>query len=149
MQLDPEKLRQHYDRLSDDALLEIPRGDLVDLAREIYDSELARRGLKRVPAAPPAPPEEQFEETGELALLTEFDDANETLMARSLLESAGIPCWSKGEPAAKRASIAGLGPHYLLVRRESVDEALELLATPLSDEELAAQAEAAGPPPED
>ena len=45
MQIDPEQLRQQYDSLSDEALLQIQRADLIEDARRIYDDELARRQL--------------------------------------------------------------------------------------------------------
>ena len=45
MQIDPEQLREEYDSLSDEALLQIHRADLIEDARRIYDEELARRQL--------------------------------------------------------------------------------------------------------
>src|SRR5258707_12144556 len=45
MQPDPEHLRQHYASLSDEALLEVDRTDLVEAARMIFDLEVARRKL--------------------------------------------------------------------------------------------------------
>ena len=146
MQLDLDNLRQHYDRLSDEALLEVTRGDLVDQARDIYDAELARRGLHPVPAAPP--PSAAREEANELVFLADFDDPGEAQMARSLLESTGIPCWSKGD-RVMAAGVPDNSPYYLVVQRGALEVAREVLAAPISDEELAAQAEAAAPPPEE
>ncbi len=45
MRIDPEDLRRHYESLSDEGLLDLNRDDLVDVARGIYDQEIARRGL--------------------------------------------------------------------------------------------------------
>jgi hypothetical protein len=45
MQIDPERLREEYDSLSDEALLQIHRADLIEDARRIYDEELAQRHL--------------------------------------------------------------------------------------------------------
>jgi hypothetical protein len=45
MHLDTEHLRQHYASLSDEGLLAIDRGDLVEAARMIFDLEVARRKL--------------------------------------------------------------------------------------------------------
>jgi hypothetical protein len=45
MQLDPRELRQHYASLSDEALLEIDRADLVDVAQMIFDEEVRERKL--------------------------------------------------------------------------------------------------------
>ncbi len=46
MEITREDLRRHYDSLSDEALLELDRSQLTDLARACYDEELARRGLE-------------------------------------------------------------------------------------------------------
>jgi hypothetical protein len=52
MRIDIEDLRRHYADLSDEALLEIQRGDLTETAQTCYDDELRRRGLDRgAPAA--------------------------------------------------------------------------------------------------
>ncbi len=48
MQPDPEYLRRHYALLSDEALLEMDRADLVEVAQQLYDHEIARRGLAPV-----------------------------------------------------------------------------------------------------
>ena len=43
MQIDPEDFRKHYASLSDQALLEWDRNELVEVAQRCYDAELARR----------------------------------------------------------------------------------------------------------
>ena len=45
MRPDPDELRRYYASLSDDALLEIERNDLTEVAQACYDAELAERGL--------------------------------------------------------------------------------------------------------
>ena len=45
MKIDPVYLQRHYASLSDDALLAVDREDLVEAARQIYDAEIADRGL--------------------------------------------------------------------------------------------------------
>src|ERR1019366_617372 len=45
MPVDPEYLRQHYASLSDEALQEIDRADLVETAQQCYDHELRQREL--------------------------------------------------------------------------------------------------------
>jgi hypothetical protein len=45
MKPDPEALSRHYQALSDAALLEIDRDELVEAAQQQYDAELNRRGL--------------------------------------------------------------------------------------------------------
>lgn len=140
MQLDPEALRQHYDRLTDEALLEVPRDDLTDMARDLYDAELSKRGLdlsREESDNSEAPPQRQT--TGELELVAEFNDAGEAQLANSALRSAGIA--SQIESKVVRLV---QGAIKIMVPREDLDAALEILAAPISEDDLAAQAEAAG-----
>ncbi len=119
------------------------------------DAELGRRGLD-VPAgnaqtgdtaedtaddtggpgagAEPTPPQE------ELAVADEFTSLQELGFARSLLRSAEIPSYTDsdlpdGDPGGLR----------LFVPAAFLEQAQAVLDAPLTDEELAAQAEAAGP----
>jgi hypothetical protein len=147
--LDLEDLRKHFDRLTDEALLDVAREDLVDLARDIYDAEVARRGLKHPTVTPPSTQEQ--EERGPIGLvaLEEIGNPAEVMLARALLESAGIPSWTQAE-LWNMGGRAGPAPKELklMVPAEMVEQAREVLATPISDEELAAQAEAAALPEE-
>ncbi len=43
MNIDPQELERHYASLSDEALLELNREDLVEVAQGCLDRELARR----------------------------------------------------------------------------------------------------------
>jgi hypothetical protein len=53
MKLNIEDLRQHYTSLSDEALRAIDRNELVEIARQCYDQELAQREpLKKKPDLP-------------------------------------------------------------------------------------------------
>ena len=70
MQIDLDHIRRHYTSLSDEALLDINRAELVEAAQQCYDDELARRPwltkpkrYERTAAAPvPSPePEEDLE----------------------------------------------------------------------------------------
>src|SRR6266851_4819082 len=45
MQADPEDLRRYYSSLPDEALLDIDRNDLVEIAQKCYDAEANRREL--------------------------------------------------------------------------------------------------------
>ena len=40
-----DDLRKQVSMLTDEALLEVHRGDLVDAAREVYEAEAAGRGI--------------------------------------------------------------------------------------------------------
>jgi hypothetical protein len=101
MPTDPEYLRRHYASLSDEALLDIDRKELVESAQKCYDDELVQRSL---------PPQR-----GRVAETTSLEDkpawadeANEVFSqvshpgavpapeianARDALEAAGIPCY--------------------------------------------------------
>jgi hypothetical protein len=139
MKLDPAELRQQYESLSDEALLAMNRADLVDLARQIYDEELESRGLG-LPAAVESesgklPKSESGEEMVEAAV---YDSRSEARLAKSFLLSAEIPCELENEFALDDARLRLLVPASLL------DQALDVLSAEISEEELAAQAEAAG-----
>jgi len=49
MKIDLDYLKQHYASMSDEALLAVDRGDLVDAARQVYDEELTCRDLVETP----------------------------------------------------------------------------------------------------
>jgi hypothetical protein len=132
-----EDFRRHYESLSDEALLEIDTGELVDLARTCHADEVAKRGLDEdIPGGESvtgaAVPEAAAEE--ELVCIVEYDHLDEADLARGLLEAAEIPASLETEPTFVR----------LMVPASLAEPALRMLAAPLSDEELAAQAEAAG-----
>jgi hypothetical protein len=96
LQVDLDDFRRRYAELSDEALLELDRDELVDLARECYDAELARRCLHR-----DSPPATEVEDHGELVEAARFSSSSEADLARALLESAAIPCYLENEIAGK------------------------------------------------
>jgi len=129
-----EDFRRHYESLSDEALLEIDTSELVELAQTCHAEEVARRGLaEEAPVVTvDAPVEAAAEE--ELVCIVEYDYLDEADLARGLLEAAEIPASLESEPGVVR----------LMVPAKLAEQALQMLAAPLSDEELEAQAEAAG-----
>jgi hypothetical protein len=108
MQLDLESLRQHYASLSDAALLEMDRADLVEMAQQCYDVEMARRKLGGgldyghtngeaadfnasrldVPSGWRTDAALVYSAT----VVPGRNDAPEAANARDALEAAGIPC---------------------------------------------------------
>ena len=103
MKIDTDYLRRHYAELSDEALYEIDRGELVEAAQKCYDEEIARR--RSVPASGPAPLNvaEDEDQAGpawleNAACVCSFanapgsDSQFEAADAREALEAAGIPC---------------------------------------------------------
>jgi len=114
MQPDLEFLRRHYASLSDEALLELDRAELVEAARPLYDHELLERKLvtrhstARAPVDDPeayVPPEgEELPEWAEDAqeVFSQVTDINATTAtsaadARIALSAAGIPCYIESE----------------------------------------------------
>lgn len=149
MRIDPEEFRRRFEDLSDDALLEVDRGQLVEVAQELYDAELESRGLLEEPADEPGG--EAEEETAEgtpdnprdqMVLAAECGSMQEVQFARSLLSSAGIPTYVQTD----FSGILGATEEdtRVYVPASYLEQAQEILATPLSDEELEAQAAAAG-----
>jgi hypothetical protein len=142
----PEDFQRHFEILSDEALLETNRDELVEMAREVYDEEIARRGLGPEESEELAPGSEvqATHAVDEMVLIATFGFPEEANMARGLLESASIPSQIKNELAAVGGFEASL-----LVPASFEEQAIEILESQISDEELAAQAEAAGIPDEE
>ena len=111
MQPDSEELRRYYAALSDDALLELERGDLTEIAQSCYDSELAKRRLDGGPEVPDIRHDDPYDEAAavdgdheagpdwleDAACACSFEsspgnDAPDLDEARGILEAAGIPC---------------------------------------------------------
>jgi len=91
MKVDPEYLRRHYESLSDEALLDIKRSDLVEVAQRVYENEISRRGLDRPRAArqaAPIPAEADLEPVEEME--TDEDFAGEEDAAEWVGEAAEV-----------------------------------------------------------
>lgn len=134
--------RQHFELLSDEALLEIKRDELVELAQQCYDEEIERRGLSSgetpAEAAVESAPHEA-DRSQEMVLAATFLSGEELNLARGLLDDAGVPYHIVNPLAA----LGGVELR-LMVPKALEEHALEILAFEISEEELAAQAEAAG-----
>ena len=146
-----EDIRRHFSQLSDEALLATVRDELTDTAKVCFDAELSGRGLttespahEREAAGSPAEAEDQPQK---LVVIATFDHAEEVPIAQALLRSAGIPSHRSDERGVAFKAIAG--EIELLVPAEAEEQALLVLQSEISDEELAAQAEAAAPVDED
>ena len=130
MKVSAEDFRRQYAGLSDEALLDVDRRDLVDVARTCYDEELARRQLKAsLPAAAASAPQ-PHEEGEEFAVAETYVSQEEAKLARELLQTAGI-----------RAHL-GRGGLTLLVPASTREDAREVLDAQVSDDELAKAAAA-------
>ena len=113
MPVDPEYLREYFASLSDEALLEINREELVKTAQECYDNELSQRELASGPGvqradgqhdvagsqheAPGAGDEPDWlEEAAEVYSRVDVPGTGPTsdvVDARDALEAAGISCY--------------------------------------------------------
>jgi hypothetical protein len=171
MEPDPEYLRQHYNMLSDEALLSIDRSDLVEIAQKCYDAELARRKLTRLHVAQRTEesrpvtgqlPGSNFEEaereiepgaTGERP--DWFDEAAEVYSrpvaraapapdmadARDALEAAGIPCYLELSEMPEEESV---GPPMTHQWRLVVPGHLSWMATSVLERDISNQEFEAG-----
>ena len=142
MEITRDDFRRHFDLLSDEALLEINRDELVETARGVYDEELERRGLNapvEVEEAESIPGAVRPGEGEELVLIATYNIPDEASLARGLLQSAEIPFLLQNDYVA----LGGIELR-LLVPKQFEEQALEILQHELTEEELAAQAEAAG-----
>src|SRR5580700_9060704 len=87
---------QRYRAMSEIELMDLARGydDLVDEAQAALRAEFARRGLE-----PPLIEEEepQAEDDGELVTVARYRDMPEAVVARTVLEEAGIECLLRDE----------------------------------------------------
>jgi hypothetical protein len=143
MEVSLDDFRRYFELLSDESLLATNREELVEGGRQCYDEEVARRGLNAPPAEEiaqeGAPETHQTNPGDELVLIATYLIPDEANLARGLLQSAEIPYRMENE-------LAPLGGFQLrlLVPAAFEAEALEVLESEISEEELAAQAEAAG-----
>jgi PhnB protein len=125
MKVSAEDFRRQYAVLSDEALLDVDRRDLVELARACYDEELARRQLKVPSPAVVADATDTHEDGEEFAVAETYESQEEAKLARELLRAAGI-----------RAQL-GAGGLALLVPVSTREDAREVLNAQVSDDELA------------
>jgi hypothetical protein len=137
LEIEPEEVRRRYAELSDEGLLSINREDLTELAQQYYDTEVAERGLH-----PESPNHVEESADGELVLVDTFLSLEEANLGRALLRSADIPAYLENELTSKWTGAGGL---RLMVPTSFLEQAKEILETRISDEDLLAQAEAAGP----
>jgi hypothetical protein len=159
MPVDPEYLRQHYASLSDEALQEIDRADLVETARQCYDYELRQRDLSsRLASAGPRLSKAPQTADEEVAVYAEADDAgpkpewlddasevfsrvdragatpaSDIVDARNTLEAAGVPCYLDLSDAPEEASVS---PRPTRLWRLMVPGNLNLRATSVLERDI-------------
>jgi hypothetical protein len=126
MDVDENDFRRQYADLSDEGLKSISREDLVEIARECYDQELASRGLR--------PDQQVVEETSERAekfvSAATFLFPDEAEIARGLLRSYDVPCYLENEHVLAKVwqwNVA-LGGLRLMVPAALVEHVNEMLS---------------------
>jgi uncharacterized glyoxalase superfamily protein PhnB len=84
LKLNIENIRRQYAEMSDDALLEMEREDLVEQARQCYDEELGKRGLTLLPE------DEEAFDSEHLEVVGNYNSSHEAEEARNALRAAGL-----------------------------------------------------------
>jgi len=130
MRIDPESLRRYYASISDEELLDLDRDQLAEVARKIYDEEIARRDLNAAPDEAPledeAPGEDEAEAVDE-DLPVDLDwDADEDAPPPAWLEDAAC-AWTveirrrgghEGAVASVRAALRAAGiPNRIVIKQ--------------------------------
>jgi hypothetical protein len=130
-----EKFAARYAAMSEVELLELAQDydALTDSAKTVLRAEFARRNLE-------PPLVEDRTEPGEpaarsLMTVRRYRDLSEVLVARSLLESAGISAWIRDENLARMEWQYSnlLGGIRLQVEASDAEAAVEVLDQPISD----------------
>jgi ribosomal protein S27E len=123
-----------YSAMSDEELREIADSgdDLSAIAREAFQAEVARRGLK-ITIAPPSG--EDVFEFNETVTLRQFRDLPEALLAKGSLESAGIQVYLVDDNMIRMDWFISnlLGGIKLKVRAEDAEAASEILNQPIPE----------------
>ncbi|MGA2458384.1 MAG: DUF2007 domain-containing protein [Terriglobales bacterium] len=123
-----------YSAMSDEELGQIAESgdDLSDAAREAFQAEVAKRGLK-IEIAPPRG--EDVFEFSETVTLRRFRDLPEALLAKGSLESAGIQAYLVDDNMIRMDWFISnlLGGIKLKVRAEDAEAASEILNQPIPE----------------
>ena len=153
--IDPEQERQrladYYSRQLDGRLEKVAGEayELSDLAKEVLQEELARRGLgaelaeqapvpikkKSQPGDPQMPTVDGEADERELVTIRHFRDLPEALLAKGSLDSAGIKCALVDDNMVRMDWFwsNAMGGVKLLVDPEEVAAAKEILAQPIPE----------------
>jgi hypothetical protein len=143
MDVTPECLRENFQLLNDDELLNLFRsGDLTDLARDVAATELRRRGIdphKPVEAAPDTAasddtrdeldPDLWANSSGDLVLLERFFSLADGYVLQGRLAAEGVPALVADALAAQNIpwGPGALGGVRVLVPQSHIDRARKIL----------------------
>src|SRR5215470_4982636 len=124
MRINVDDIRRQYAELSDEALLEVDRNDLVEVARTCYDEEVTRRNLKAVGPRP--------DDSDEFVVAATFVSPEDAKAAHRVLAGDGI-----------RTKLAS-GGLTVLVPASLLEDARALLDAQVPEEQLAEAATGGG-----
>jgi hypothetical protein len=131
----PEEFETRYARMSEVELLELAQeyDSLTETAQSALRAEFARRHLE--PPLIDEPVEEADPAARELVTVRRYRDLSEAIVARSLLESAGIAAWIRDENIARMEWQYSnlLGGIRLQVGVGDADAATEVLNQPIPE----------------
>jgi hypothetical protein len=131
MDVSPEDLTRQYSSMSERELMELARqyDHLIPAAQFVLRSEFARRGLE-----PPLIDDSPDASARTLVTVRSYRDLTEAMVARSLLEAAGIEAWIRDENTARIMGVPEImGTIRLQVDARDESAAREVLDQPLPD----------------
>ena len=130
-----QRLTELYSSMPDAELQELAEdiAELTDLAHTALKAELNRRGLKIVSEGPPM--ETDSVEEPELTTIRKFRDFPEAILAKGLLESAGIECYLADDNIVRLDWFLSnaIGNMRLQVKPADAETAIEILDQPPTD----------------
>jgi hypothetical protein len=130
-----QRLMELYSSMPDAELQELAEdsAELTDLAHTALKAEINRRGLKIVSEGPPM--ETDSVEEPELTTIRKFRDFPEAILAKGLLESAGIECYLADDNIVRLDWFLSnaIGNMRLQVKPADAETAIEILDQPPTD----------------
>jgi DNA-directed RNA polymerase subunit RPC12/RpoP len=130
-----QRLAELYGRMSDGELQNIAQdaGSLTEAALQALSEELQRRGLD-IALVEPKVSQEVLEQR-ELTVIQQFRDVHEALLAKGLLESAGIECFLVDDNLVRLDWFISnlVGGVKLAVLAEDAEAAIEVLQQPVPE----------------
>jgi hypothetical protein len=134
MQSGSEDFAERYAQMSELELMQLAQSydSLTDPAQSALRNEFARRKLEPPVIEEPEPAEPAYRP---LTIIRRYRDLSEALVAKSLLEPAGIPAWIRDENLARMEWQYSnlLGGIRLQVEDGNADAALEVLSQPIPE----------------
>jgi len=133
-----QQLAETYSQMSDQQLEELAADNaaLTETAREVLQAEMSRRGLTMPPEETP-PPYDSHDDS-ELVTIRLFRDLPEALVAKGVLEGAGIECYLADDNMVRLDWFISnaIGNMRLQVKETDAAAALEVLDQPSLENEV-------------